>query len=129
MAVVAVGHAADERELVGLLGQLGKQAAELESRHIGGDHGREVAHVVAAGVRLGVPGVDVRHAAPQEDLDHRFGLDPGTPAAGRRLAGSAAQIAGQVDRPPAARSALKAPADHLASRDALALGCPWSRYP
>ena len=42
------------------------------------------AHVVVARVRLRVPGVVVRHAAPQEDLDDRLGLD----GAGRRRDGA-----------------------------------------
>jgi hypothetical protein len=69
VAVVAVGHAADEGELVGLPGQLGEERAELDSLHVGGDEFVELAQVVVARARLRVPGVVVRHAAPQEDLD------------------------------------------------------------
>ena len=74
MTVVAVGHAPDERILVGLLGQVGKQFAKLNPVHIGGDRLFQLTHVVVARVRLGVPGVNVRHATPQEDLDDRLGL-------------------------------------------------------
>ena len=74
VAVVAMGHAADQGVLVGLLGQFGEQRAELDSIHVGGDDLVKLTQVVVARTRLRVPGVVVRHAAPQEDLDDRLGL-------------------------------------------------------
>ena len=69
MAVVSMRHAADEGILVGLLGQFGKQRADLDAVDIGGDHRGELSHVFAARLRFGIPCVVVRHAAPEEYLD------------------------------------------------------------
>ena len=75
VAVVAVRHAADERILVGLLGQLGEPLAEGDALHVGRQEILHRAVVIVTGIRLGVPGVVVGHATPQEDLDDRLGAD------------------------------------------------------
>ena len=75
--VVAVGHAADDRELVRGFRQLGKQRSEADAGHVGVRHIAEFAHVILARFGLRIPRVVVRHAAPQEDLDHRLGSDFG----------------------------------------------------
>ena len=118
VAVVAVGHAADQRVLVGLLGQFGKQLAELDAVHVGGDRLAELAHVLAARVRLRVPGVVVRHAAPQEDLDDRLGLGFGRRPAGlRRLAAAARASDAQAVGQHQPRRAAQAPPQRLAPGD------------
>ena len=115
VAVVAVGHAADQRELVGLLRQFGKQRAELNAGHVGGDRLGEIAHVLVARVRLGVPRVVVRHAAPQEDLDHRLGLDLGR--CFDRLWGSRRALGPQAIGRQHSRRAAKTPPQCLAPGD------------
>ena len=69
VAVVLVGHAADQRELVRDLRKLREQLAHLHAGHARLDRAGELARVVVARVGLGIPRVGVRHAAPQEDLD------------------------------------------------------------
>ena len=74
MPVIAMGHAPDKGVFVGLLGQGGEQFADLDSIHIRRDRLQQVAHVIAARIRLRIPGVVVGHPAPKENLDDGFGL-------------------------------------------------------
>ena len=74
VGVDAVGHAADDGILVGLLGQQGKQFADHDPVHIGGDGLVQRTAVVVAGLRFGIESIEVRRAAPHPDLDDRLGL-------------------------------------------------------
>ena len=100
VAVVAVRHAADDRVLVGLLGQQRQQFADPNAVHVGGDRLVQRAAVVVARFRLGIEGVQVRRAAPHPDLDDRLGFALGRAwRGGRRRDGPAGRPAGS---PPAA---------------------------
>ena len=77
MAVVPVGHAADERILVRLLGQLGKELADADAADVCLDRGVERAAVVLSGLGLGIESIDVAGTAPEPDLDDRLGLADG----------------------------------------------------
>ncbi len=64
VAVVAVGHAADDGVLVGLLGQHRQQLADPDPVHVGLDRFDQRTAVVVARLRLRIEGVQVRRAAP-----------------------------------------------------------------
>jgi len=74
VSVVAVRHAADDRVLVGLLGQQWEQFADSHAVGVGGDRILERAAIVVARLGLGIERVNVARAAPHPDLDDRFGL-------------------------------------------------------
>ncbi len=74
VAVVAVSHAADERVLVGLLGQQREQLADADAVHVGGDRVVQWPAIVVACGRFGVECVHVRWPTGQPDLDDRLGL-------------------------------------------------------
>ena len=80
MPVVAVRHAAENRVLVGLGGQLGERFADLDSRDVRRDRFVQRAAVIVARFGLGIERVQMRRAAPHPDLNHRVGL-------GRRCGG------------------------------------------
>ncbi len=80
MAVLAVSHAADNRVLVGHLGQLRQQFANADSRDIGFDRMVERPGVVGARLWLGIKRVGVCGPAGEPDLDDCLG---GRLAAGR----------------------------------------------
>ena len=82
VAVIAVGHAADDGVLVGLLRELGQQLPDLDPGHVRVDRTVERPGVVVARVGLRVEGVGVRRAAPHPDLNDR--LRPGRPVRARR---------------------------------------------
>ena len=77
MAVVAMGHPADEGIAVGQLGELGEQLADPDAFHVGLDRAVEGAGVGSTGVRLGIESVEVAGAAPEPDLDDGAGSAAG----------------------------------------------------
>ena len=121
MGVDAVGHAADDGILVGLLGQQGQQLADADAVHVGGDRLVQRAAVVVAGLRLGVEGVEVRRAAPHPDLDDRLGLGLGgwrrcaarARPAPRPPSSSRPRPPGRADAPRAGKSAMPIVAHHV----------------
>ena len=74
VTVVPMGHAADEGILIRLFREIRKPLAELDSRDIRGEEFLHRPVVVVSGVRFRIPGVGMRHPAPEEDLDHGGGL-------------------------------------------------------
>ena len=74
MGVDAVGHAADDGVLVGLLGKQREQFAYADTVHIGRDGLVERPAVVVPGFGLRIKGVQMRRAAPHPNLDDRLGL-------------------------------------------------------
>ena len=77
MAVVAVGHAADDGILVSLFGQQRHQFADADAVHVGGNGLVKRAAVIVAGLRFGIEGVEMGRAAPHPNLDDRLGLGLG----------------------------------------------------
>ena len=77
MGVDSVSHAADDRVLVGLLGQQRQQFADHDPFHVGGDRLVQGAAVVVARRRFGIEGVQVARAAPHPNLDDRLGFGLG----------------------------------------------------
>ncbi len=67
----AMGHRADQGDLVQDLGAVLELLAHILSRHA--FHGTEGAAVISAGKRLGVPGLVLGHAARQVDVDDGAG--------------------------------------------------------
>ena len=74
MTIVAVGHAADERILVGLLGKFRQQLTDAYAVDVGLDGFIQRTLIVTARVGLGVKSVDVAGSTPQPDLDNGFGF-------------------------------------------------------
>ena len=74
VGVDAVGHAADDGVLVGLIRQQRHQLVDFEAGGFGRDRLIERAAVIVAGRGFGIEGVGVRRAAPHPDLDYRLGF-------------------------------------------------------
>ncbi len=88
VGVDAVGHAADDGILVGLLGQERQHLANPDAGHIGLDRLGERAAVIVAGAWLRVERIEVGGAAPDPDLDDGLGFRlccrrGGAPGSGR----------------------------------------------
>ena len=85
----AMRHAADDRILVGLLGQIGQQLVDADAGHVRGDRLVERPAIIVARGRFRIEGIEVRRSAPHPDLDHRFGFGLGT---GRLFRGQAREV-------------------------------------
>ena len=97
MAVVAVGHAADDGVFVGLFGQQRHQFADSDSIHIGGNRLVQRTAIIVPRLRFRIKGVQVRRAAPHPDLDDRLGF--GLRRGGVRQRAQAQVMAQQQARP------------------------------
>ena len=99
-------HAAHDRQLVGDLSGLAQQLGEIDAGDIGLD-GLEGTAMFGGGVRLGIPGVHLRHAALLEDDQHLL-----------RLAGSGGAFGGgvQVDAGQRGQHPAQSDADEVATR-------------
>ena len=122
----AVRHAADDRILVGLLGQVGQQFADADAGHVRGDGLVQGTAIIGARGRFGVEGVEVRRPAPHPDLDHRFGLGLGT---GGLFRGQARQVELAADhqaggRPPTSGKPLR-DAKTVPRRSSMDPCCSW----
>jgi hypothetical protein len=67
-----VGHAAEDRVLVGVFGELGEELTDANAGDVGGDGFAQGAGVVFTGFGLGIEGIEVRGAATHPELDDGF---------------------------------------------------------
>ena len=77
-------HRTDDRQLIGNLGTLREQFAELDARDAGADGPKFAAHL-SRPVRLGVEGLLLRVTAMQKEHDYPLGTAKRRPIAVRCL--------------------------------------------
>ncbi len=109
MAVVAMGHAADDGILVGLFGQQRHQFADPDAVHVRGDRLVQRTAIIVAGFRFRVQRIQVWGAAPHPNLDNRLGF-----GLGGRGCGQGAQTQVMAQHQPG--SAEQGPLNRLAPR-------------
>jgi hypothetical protein len=81
---IVMTHRTDDRQLIGDLGTLGEQFAELNARDPGADGAKFTAHLCRPG-RLGVKGFLLRVTAMKKEHDHPLGTAKGSRLAARCL--------------------------------------------